>query len=229
MTGGNNELSLPFGVAVDAAGNLFVAEFGKNRVSKVSAGGAVSVLAGSGVAGYSGDGGAAASAMLKTPQGVAVDAAGNVYIADTGNNRVRVVSGGNISTYAGNGSGGYDRDGVAAVSTQVGNPVAVAVDSSGSLYIADGSARVRKVFPNGIITTIGGNGTRGYSGDGGSRCQRDPRHSFGARGSRLTATSTSPTPTIVRCACCNPPPPASRSTRLSTEPAISRAPSHQVK
>lgn len=168
VAGGNNELSLPFGIAVDASGNLYVAEFGRNRVSKVSTSGAVSTVAGSGVSGFGGDGGPAASAMLSTPQGVAVDRAGNIYIADTGNNRVRVVSGGIIATYAGNGAGGYDKDGVAATATPVGNPVALAVDTAGSLYIADGSARVRKVLANGIITTIGGNGVRGYAGDGGA-------------------------------------------------------------
>ncbi len=168
IAGANNELGLPFGIALDSAGNIYAAEFGRNRVSKISPAGAVSTIAGNGVAGYGGDGGPAASAMLSTPQGVAVDTAGNVYIADTGNNRVRVVSGGIIGTFAGNGIGGYDRDGVAATATPVGNPVALAADSSGALYIADGSARVRKVLPNGLITTIAGSGSRGYSGDGGS-------------------------------------------------------------
>ena len=161
-----SDLSLPMGVAVDTAGNVYVASFGSNRVSKVT-NGAVSTLAGTGVAGYGGDGGAAANAMLKNPRAVAVDAAGNVYIGDTGNNRVRVVSGGTIRTYAGNGLGGYDRDGVAATSTQVGNPVGLAVDGSGNLYITDGSSRVRKVLTNGLITTIAGNGALGYTGDGG--------------------------------------------------------------
>ena len=107
--------------------------------------------------------------MLNSPQGVAVDAAGNVYIADTGNNRVRVVTGTTIRTYAGNGIAGYDRDGVAATATPVGNPTGVAVDSAGNVYIADGSARVRKVLTsNGLIATIAGTGERGYSGDGGA-------------------------------------------------------------
>jgi trimeric autotransporter adhesin len=168
VAGANNELNLPFAVAVDSAGNLYVAEFGASRVSKIAAGGGVSVFAGNGVAGFGGDGGPATSAMLKNPQAVAVDTAGNVYIGDTGNNRVRVVAGGTIRTVAGNGLGGYDRDGVAAAGTQVGNPVAVAVDASGNVYIGDGSSRIRKVFSNGLISTIAGNGSRGYSGDGGS-------------------------------------------------------------
>jgi uncharacterized protein (TIGR03437 family) len=166
VAGGNNDLNLPFGVAVDTSGNLYIAEFGANRVRKL-AGGTLTTIAGTGVAGYSGDGGAATSAMLNTPQGVAVDPAGNVYIADTGNHRVRVVTGTTIRTAAGNGIAGYDRDGVAAASTPIGNPMGIAVDSSGSLYIADGSARIRKVFPNGLIETIGGSGVAGYTGDGG--------------------------------------------------------------
>jgi uncharacterized protein (TIGR03437 family) len=167
VVGGNNDLSLPFGVAVDSASNLYVAEFGGNRVRRVAANGTVTTIAGNGTAGYSGDGGTAANAMLKTPQGVAVDGAGNVYIADTGNNRVRVVSGTTIGTFAGNGLSGFDRDGVSPSATPVGNPVAVAVDNAGAVYVADGSARVRKVFANGLIGTIAGSGVRGYSGDGG--------------------------------------------------------------
>jgi trimeric autotransporter adhesin len=168
LTGGNNELNKPYGVAVDTGGNVYVADFGSNRVIRVTAAGAASTFAGTGVSGYSGDGGPATSAMLKGPQAVAVDNSGNVYIGDSGNNRVRVVSAGAIRTFAGNGVAGYDRDGVAANATQVGNPVAVAADSSGSVYVSDGSSRVRKIFANGLIATIGGNGTIGYSGDGGN-------------------------------------------------------------
>ena len=149
---GSAQLNLPFGVAVDAAGNLYIAEFGNNRVRKVTAGGIISTLAGNGVFGYSGDGGQATGAMLNGPQGVAVDSLGNVYIADTANNRVRQVApNGTITTVAGTGIAGYSGDGGSAVNAQVGNPVAVAVDSTGNLFIADGSARVRKVFVSGLI------------------------------------------------------------------------------
>jgi uncharacterized protein (TIGR03437 family) len=166
---GSAQLNSPFGVAVDAAGNLYIAEFGNNRVRKVTTAGTISTLAGNGVSGYGGDNGQATSALLNGPQAVAVDAAGNVYIADTANNRVRkVATSGVITTAAGNGLAGYSGDGAAALSAQVGNPTALAVDSIGNVYIADGSARVRKLFLSGIINTIAGGNTRGYSGDGGS-------------------------------------------------------------
>jgi uncharacterized protein (TIGR03437 family) len=106
--------------------------------------------------------------MLSGPQAVAVDGAGNVYIADTRNNRVRKVAGSGIATVAGNGNAGWDADGVQATVTAVGNPIAVAVDTFGNLFIADGSLRVRKVFLSGLISTIAGGGARGYSGDGGA-------------------------------------------------------------
>jgi uncharacterized protein (TIGR03437 family) len=163
------QLNLPFGVAVDAAGNLYIAEFGNNRVRKVSTNGNIGTIAGNGVSGYSGDKGQATSAQLNGPQGVAVDAAGNVYIADAGNNRVRMVApNGVITTVAGTGADGVSGDGGLGVNALVGNPVALATDSVGNVYIADGSARVRKLFLSGIITTIAGTGIRGYSGDGGS-------------------------------------------------------------
>ena len=162
------QLNAPFGVAVDAAGNLYIAEFGNNRVRKVAANGNISTLAGNGVSGFSGDGLQATAAMLNGPQSVAVDSAGNVYIADTANNRVRkVAANGVITTVAGNGVAGFSGDSDPAINAQVGNPVAVAVDSVGNVYIADGSARVRKLFLSGIITTIAGAGPRGYAGDGG--------------------------------------------------------------
>ena len=160
------QLNTPFGVAVDAAGTLYIAEFGNNRVRKVT-GGTISTLAGNGISGYSGDNGPATGAMLRGPQSVAVDGGGNVYVADTGNNRVRKVAGGTISTVAGTGAAGVNGDGGPASSAIVGNPVAIATDSAGNLYIADGSSRVRKIFLSGLITTIAGSGSKGYSGDGG--------------------------------------------------------------
>ncbi|MGD0778292.1 MAG: hypothetical protein ABSC05_36380 [Candidatus Solibacter sp.] len=163
------QLNAPMGVAVDAAGNLYIAEFSNNRVRKVSSNGIISTLAGNGITGFSGDGGLATGAQLNGPRGVAVDSLGNVYIADTNNNCVRQVApSGVIATVAGNGLAGVSGDGGLAVNAQVGNPIALAVDSVGNVYIADGSARVRKLFLSGLIATIAGAGTRGYTGDGGS-------------------------------------------------------------
>jgi uncharacterized protein (TIGR03437 family) len=163
------QLYTPTAVAVDGAGNLFIADFNNSRIRKVSAGGTISTVAGNGNSGYSGDGAPATSAQINLPQGVAVDSAGNLYIADTGNNVIRRVgANGLISTLAGNGLIGYSGDGGPATQAQLGNPSAVAVDSAGSLYVADGSTRIRKVFPSGLIVTIAGNGTAGYSGDGGA-------------------------------------------------------------
>jgi uncharacterized protein (TIGR03437 family) len=165
------QLNLPIGVAVDSSGNLYIADFGNSRVREVSANN-IGTVAGSGSNGYSGDGGAAAKAQLNGPQGVAVDAAGDLFIADTENNRVREVTpGGLIATIAGNGAAGYSGDGGQATSAQVGNPVGVAVDAAGNVYTVDASSRVRQVYPNGLIVTIAGNGSLGYSGDGGLATQ----------------------------------------------------------
>ena len=162
------QLNSPQGVAVDAAGNYYVADTGNNVVRKVAANGTITTLAGTGTAGFAGDNGAAASAQLNSPQGVAVDGSGNVYIADTQNSRVRKVSGGTISTVAGSGTIGFGGDGGAGTSAQLNTPTGLAVDGSGNLYIADfGNNVVRKLSTGGTITTIAGNGRQGYSGDGG--------------------------------------------------------------
>jgi sugar lactone lactonase YvrE len=129
----------------------------------------ITTIAGTGGYGGSGDGGPATSAQLWDPRGVAVDSDGNIYIADPGNYRIRKVdSSGNITTFAGNGTPGYSGDGESATSAQLNNPNGIAVDSLGNIYIADQyNYRIRKVDSDGKITTIAGNGTPGYSGDGG--------------------------------------------------------------
>jgi uncharacterized repeat protein (TIGR01451 family) len=162
------ELNLPCGVAVDGAGNLYIADQGNNRIRKVSAAGIITTVAGNGTAGYTGDNIAASSAELNNPTAVAVDAAGNVYIADDFNERIREVSTqGVISTVAGTGAKGYSGDGLAATAAQLNGPVGIAVDGLGNLYIADlGNDRIREVSLTGTIATIAGNGTGGYSGDG---------------------------------------------------------------
>jgi trimeric autotransporter adhesin len=162
-------LSDPTGVAIDSAGNLYIAESNTNRIRKVTAAGIISTAAGKVIAGFSGDGGAAAAAQLDRPSGVAVDPAGNLYIVDSGNNRIRkVTTAGIISTVAGSGISGFSGDGGQAAAAPLRNPSGVAVDSGGNLYIADeGNNRICKVTTAGIISTAAGNGISGFSGDGG--------------------------------------------------------------
>ena len=161
------QLHQPDGVATDAAGNLYIADLGNNRIRKVTAAGVISTLAGTNQNGYSGDGGPATSAQLAIAWAVAVDPAGNVYIADS--NRIRKVSlNGSIATIAGQRASGYSGDGGPAVNAQLDQPVAIAVDAAANLYIADtGNNRIRELAATGVITTLAGDGTRNYSGDGG--------------------------------------------------------------
>ena len=165
----SSELAYPMGVAVDGAGNLYIADgYYNNRIRKVTPGGTITTVAGNGVAGYNGDNIAATSAELSDPSGVAVDGAGNLYIADLGNSRIRKVTpDGTITTMAGNGTAGYNGDNIAATSAEITYPEGVAVDGAGNLYIADYSySRIRKVSAaTGLITTVAGNGTSGYNGD----------------------------------------------------------------
>ena len=149
------KLKLPFGVAVDTAGNLSIADTYNHRIRKIT-GTTISTIAGAGTEGFSGDGGAATAAQLKLPHGVAVDAAGNVFIADTHNHRVRKITGANISTVAGDGTEGYGGDGGAATGAQLKLPQALAVDTAGNLYIADTyNHRIRKVVGVNITTELG--------------------------------------------------------------------------
>jgi len=154
-------LNTPRGVAVDSSGNLYIADTSNNRVRKMTPAGVLSTVAGTGTTGFSGDGAAATAAQLAFPRGVAVDAAGNLYIADASNHRIRkVTSVGIISTAAGPGTG--------AGTEQFEEPVDVALDKAGNLYVADRFAnKIRKVSPAGAVTTVAGTGTRGYGGDDG--------------------------------------------------------------
>ena len=167
-------LSGPIGVALDGTGNLFFADAGNNRIRKVDTSGIISTVAGDGIFGFSGDGDPATSASLRDPFGVALDGAGNLFIADRFNQRIRRVDAatGIITTVAGDGptgigAGGFSGDGGPATSASLNSPFGVAVDGAGNLFIADTlNNRIRKVDTSGIITTVAGNGSFGFSGDG---------------------------------------------------------------
>ena len=216
------ELNSPTGVAVDAAGNFYICERDAHRVRKVTPDGTITTIAGTGVAGYSGDGGMATAAMLNKPycilvdvsgsvlvgdqstvrkissdgfintiagigvlgfsgdggpatmaeingsSGLATDIAGNIYLADFENNRIRKINtGGIITTIAGTGSTLYNGDNIPATNANLYAPAGVAVDNANNIFITDyRHHRIRKVTPDGIITTIAGTGIAGYSGDG---------------------------------------------------------------
>jgi sugar lactone lactonase YvrE len=165
-------------IAVDSAGNLYIADSGNYRIRQVTPDGTIRTIAGTGQLGFSGDGGPATSAQFNFPRGIAVDVAGNLYVADTGNNRIRkVVPGGVISTVAGSGqlnsSAGFSGDGGPAINAQLDYPLGLAVDAVGNLYISDsGNGRIRKVVPGGAISSVAGGGPpgsfAGFSGDGGA-------------------------------------------------------------
>ncbi len=165
-------VSQPMGIAVDRLGNVYVAQGWSSRmVKKIDPSGTVTTFAGTGVSGDSGDGGPATEATFNQVGYVAVDAAGNVYIGDTGSHRIRKVDAyGIISTIAGDGNmlSGAAADGVNATSTSLAWPYGVSVDGAGNVYFVDGGyPRIRKVDPSGIITTIAGSGSTGYFGDNG--------------------------------------------------------------
>jgi sugar lactone lactonase YvrE len=159
-------LAAPAQIAYDTAGNLYIADLNDNIIRKVDLAGIITTVAGTGEQGFSGDRGPATSAQLDSPAGVAVDADGNIYIADTHNQRIRRVSGGIITTFAGTGTSGYSGDGGSPTSAMLSNPSALAVDSSGNLYIADtDNHRIRKITGT-TITTVAGNGEQDFTGDG---------------------------------------------------------------
>jgi uncharacterized protein (TIGR03437 family) len=167
------ELAGPQGLTVDKDGNIYIADRNNNRIRKITvADGKISTVAGTGLFGFSGDGGLATEADLAFPTGVAVDAAGNIYIADQGNNRIRKVNASDkkISTIAGTGITGFSGDGGQAANARISLsfPAFMTVDAAGDLFFADRSNhRIRKITTNtGIITTVVGSGTPGFNGDG---------------------------------------------------------------
>ena len=185
------ELNGPCGLAVDAAGDLFIADTENCRIREVLAGGPdgghIITVVGNGSFGYAGDNGPATNAELYVPRGVAVDASEDLFIADTDNNRVREVlaSGpkqGQITTFAGT-IQGYSGDNVAATATEINYPEGVAVDASGDVFIADmGNNRIREVLASGPdagqIITVAGDAAAGYSGDNGPATCAELRSSF---------------------------------------------------
>lgn len=161
-------LQKPNDVAVDRSGNVYIADYYNSRVRKVTPAGVISTIAGNGTHGFNGDGIPAVEATVN-PAGLDVDAAGNLFIADFAHNRIRKISpSGVITTVAGDGSYGFSGDGGLATSAALHGPYDVAVDKQGNLFIADFiNQRIRKVMPNGVISTIAGTGESGYGGDGG--------------------------------------------------------------
>jgi Abnormal spindle-like microcephaly-assoc'd, ASPM-SPD-2-Hydin/NHL repeat len=161
------KLYQPYGIAVDSHSSVYITDYSEHVVRKVTSGTITTIAGIGGLAGYSGDGGPASSALLNSPEAVAVDSAGNVFIADTNNCRVREISAttGIINTVAGNGTCNFSGDGL-AIDNGVEYPQGVVVDANDNLFIGDYSNRVRWVSPSGIMTTVAGNGSGGYTGDG---------------------------------------------------------------
>ena len=169
----NALMMFPFDICLDPIGNLYISEYGGHRIRKISTDGTITTVAGTGTAGFSGDGGSASNARLNTPQGIFVDWQYNIYIADTYNSVVRKIDAatGNINTIAGTGSIVHSGDGGLAINAGVPYPKSVAVDADGSVYLCEVlsgvTSRVRKIDAvTGIITTIAGSNVAAYSGDG---------------------------------------------------------------
>jgi prepilin-type N-terminal cleavage/methylation domain-containing protein len=168
-SGASAQFRFPQGIAVDTSGTAYVADSNNHRIRKITSGGVVTTLAGSGTLGFAD--GPGASAQFSYPNGVAVDTSGNVYIGDSGNHRIRKIdSSGIVSTLAGSGVFGF-ADGT-GISAQFYYPVGITIDSSGTLYVADQqNYRIRKITSSGVVTTLAGSGTGGFADGPGTSAQ----------------------------------------------------------
>ncbi len=171
---GDNDLAIlasinyPSGLACDKKGNVFISDRQNNCIRKVDANGIITTIAGNGDAGFTGDGGYATGAQLFSPNGIAVDTAGNVLIATADHHIRKVTPQGMITTIAGNGNVGYTGDGNMATAATLSNPAAVATDVFGNIFIADfDNNKIRVINKEGIINTLAGTNKEGFSGDGG--------------------------------------------------------------
>ena len=159
------KLNAPQGIGIDSNRNIYIGDTSNHCIRKVTPGGTITTIAGTGTAGFAGDGGPATSALLNQPVGVSVDSSGNIYVADYWNQRVRMITpGGTISTVAGTGTGGNSGDGGLATAANLGNPMDVRLDTAGNLYVTNYSSHtIRKITRAGIISTVVGTGTGGYA------------------------------------------------------------------
>lgn len=168
IPGSTAGVNLPFGITTDRLGNIYISDTYNERIRKIDSTGTITTFAGVGQSGYQGDGGPALQAYISVPQGLRFDPSGNLVFADSNNNAIRSINPqGVITTLAGTGTAGYNGDGISATQAQLNRPTDVAFDTAGNLYIADSNNnRIRRVGSNKTITTVAGNGTGGFSGDG---------------------------------------------------------------